>query len=171
MKKGEMNTKKGLTIIEVSLVLAVAGLIFLMVFVALPEMRSAQRDSQRKDDLLVFLEAVKKYQSNNRGALPSNGSLWATFYTNYLGNNFVSPSGEAYTIANIGDIGPCEASGVGLSCSGQLEGSSMAYDALYVFTQATCGGDAGDEAIKSSNPRSIVVLTRLEKAGRYCEST
>lgn len=34
--KNQNSTKKGFTIIEVVLVLAVAGLIFLMVFLALP---------------------------------------------------------------------------------------------------------------------------------------
>ena len=38
----------GFTIIEVVLVLAIAGLIFLMVFVALPALQRSQRDTQRK---------------------------------------------------------------------------------------------------------------------------
>ncbi|MDO4399218.1 MAG: prepilin-type N-terminal cleavage/methylation domain-containing protein, partial [Candidatus Saccharibacteria bacterium] len=71
MKKGELKKKTGFTIIEVSLVLAIAGLIFLMVFIALPQLQRQQRDSRRRDDILSFLETVKKYQTNNRGALPS----------------------------------------------------------------------------------------------------
>ena len=39
------HNKKGFTIIEVVLVLAIAGLIFLMVFVALPALQRGQRDS------------------------------------------------------------------------------------------------------------------------------
>ncbi len=42
------GTRGGFTIIEVVLVLAIAGLIFLMVFIALPALQRAQRDSQRK---------------------------------------------------------------------------------------------------------------------------
>ena len=49
MKKGEI--KHGFTIIEVVLVLAVAGLIFVMVFVALPALQRAQRDNSRRDEL------------------------------------------------------------------------------------------------------------------------
>lgn len=44
----DFSSKKGFTIIEVVLVLAVAGLIFLMVFIALPALQRSQRDSQRK---------------------------------------------------------------------------------------------------------------------------
>jgi len=43
--------KRGFTIIEVVLVLAIAGLIFLMVFIALPALQRNQRDTQRKNDM------------------------------------------------------------------------------------------------------------------------
>ena len=42
------KNKKGFTIIEIVLVLAIAGLIFLMIFVALPALQRSQRDTQRK---------------------------------------------------------------------------------------------------------------------------
>ena len=45
------QTNKGFTIIEVVLVLAIAGLIFLMVFIALPALQRNQRDTQRKTSL------------------------------------------------------------------------------------------------------------------------
>ena len=41
------KSKKGFTIIEVVLVLAIAGLIFLMVFIALPALQRTQRNTQR----------------------------------------------------------------------------------------------------------------------------
>ena len=40
----DKSNTKGLTIIEVVLVLAIAGLIFLMVFIALPALQRNQRD-------------------------------------------------------------------------------------------------------------------------------
>ena len=50
MTKSNTKSKKGFTIIEVVLVLAIAGLIFLMVFVALPALQRSQRDTQRRDE-------------------------------------------------------------------------------------------------------------------------
>jgi prepilin-type N-terminal cleavage/methylation domain-containing protein len=85
--------EKGFTIIEVVLVLAIAGLIFLMVFIALPALQRSQRDTQRKNDMSRLETAVTNYSSNNRGSLPSN---WNSFVTNYLttaGDSFVDPSG------------------------------------------------------------------------------
>lgn len=63
--------KHGFTIIEVSLVLAIAGFILIMAFIALPALQRQTRDSQRKEDTVTFLQALKKYQQNNRGQLPS----------------------------------------------------------------------------------------------------
>ena len=57
------NSKKGFTIIEVVLVLAIGGLIFLMVFIALPALQRSQRDTQRKDDLARFMSATIEYQN------------------------------------------------------------------------------------------------------------
>ena len=58
--------KKGFTIIEVVLVLAIAGLIFAMVFIALPALQRTQRNSQRKRNGERFYSAVQKYYANNR---------------------------------------------------------------------------------------------------------
>ena len=71
MEKGNSYDKAGFTIIEVVLVLAIAGLIFLMVFIAFPALSRTQRDSKRRDDISILLKKVKDYQTNNRGALPT----------------------------------------------------------------------------------------------------
>ena len=61
------NKQSGFTIIEVVLVLAIAGLIFLMVFVALPTLQRNQRDTQRKQDLSRVMTAIASYTQNNKG--------------------------------------------------------------------------------------------------------
>ena len=59
MKKGELQ-KSGFTIIEVVLVLAVAGLIFAMAFIAVPSLQRSQRDNDRRDDMLKLVTEVKR---------------------------------------------------------------------------------------------------------------
>lgn len=104
------SKNKGFTIIEVVLVLAIAGLIFLVVFLALPALQRGQRDQQRKQDLGKFMSQITAYSSNNQGALPASGlsagpatTAWGTFITNYLtvgGTSFADPSdGTTYTVA------------------------------------------------------------------------
>ena len=56
-KHKQNNNKYGFTIIEVVLVLAVAGLIFLMVFIALPTLQRSQRDTQRKNQANLIRDA------------------------------------------------------------------------------------------------------------------
>ena len=63
---------RGFTIIEVVLVLAIAGLIFLMIFIALPVLQRSQRDTQRKNDAGNLLAAIIQFQSNNKGQRPYN---------------------------------------------------------------------------------------------------
>ena len=99
------NNKKGFTIIEVVLVLAIAGLIFLMVFLALPALQRSQRDTQRKNDASRLRAAVTDYTSNNRGKLPWDGAApKPDFISKYITTNntttFNDPSTNSqYTIA------------------------------------------------------------------------
>ena len=61
-----LKNKKGFTIIEVVLVLAVAGLIFLMVFLALPALQRSQRDMARKQAIADIASQIITYYSNTR---------------------------------------------------------------------------------------------------------
>ena len=61
------NNFKGFTIIEVVLVLAIAGLIFLMVFLALPALQRAQRDTARKQDVAMVVTTLHNWKANNKG--------------------------------------------------------------------------------------------------------
>ena len=65
INKNKNLTKKGFTIIEVVLVLAIAGLIFLMVFLALPALQRSQRDTQRKQDVAMVVTALLNWKANN----------------------------------------------------------------------------------------------------------
>lgn len=67
--------QRGFTIIEVVLVLAIAALIFLMVFIALPALQRNQRDQARKEVLGKVTSAVTTYQSNKRSTQPDSGSV------------------------------------------------------------------------------------------------
>lgn len=94
------ENKKGFTIIEVVLVLAIAALIFLMVFVAYPALSRGQRDTQRKNDLSRASTAITNAMTNNRGRIPANVTD-QNFIDSYLvagGDSFTDPSGKPYNI-------------------------------------------------------------------------
>src|ERR1700750_3194570 len=62
--------QEGFTIIEVMIVLAIAGLILLIVFLAVPALQRSSRNTQRKNDASAISGAVANFISNNGGALP-----------------------------------------------------------------------------------------------------
>ncbi|MBR3052237.1 type II secretion system protein [Candidatus Saccharibacteria bacterium] len=178
---GDSQTKEGFTIIEVGLVLAIAGLIFLMVFIALPSLQRSQRDSRRRDDISILLRKLKDYQTNNRGALPggssatytynssnSNKLTWGGFYADYLGNKFEDPGGSAYVlhVKNCGGTGS-----VGSVCGTNMSENSTTFPNDYkiaIVLQAVCDGN---QAVVSNNIRRVAIQYRMEGGGVYCANT
>lgn len=180
MIKTNTNSKKGFTIIEVVLVLAIAGLIFLMVFIALPAMQTAQRDTQRRNDMSRFASQITQYSSNNRGKIPAKGK-WQKFMVDYLTldpelettgnmsanlqnsadegrNKFVDPDGTTY---DIDDTKVCTLGDAG--CEGD---KTLEFDhKIYVYLNAECQDEI---AVKSTGSRKVAFRYKLEGAGTYC---
>ena len=171
--------KKGFTIIEVALVLAIGGLIFLMVFVALPGLRASQRNTSRREDMISLVESIQKFQTNNRGGIPSTDgggsnitydsnqnikkSTWKGFYRDYFGSNFHDPNGEDYKLT----IVDCGSSNVDQVCAnGNIREAFFPNNyTVSIVLQAAC---KGEQAIQTANPRNVAVLYKLEGAGTYC---
>lgn len=159
-----MNIKKekGFTIIEVVLVLAIAGLIFMMVFIALPALQRSQRDTQRKNDLSRAITALTQYSSNNRGALPAvTTQAWNNFKNDYLiveSDTFEDPTGAPY-VFNVS--------------SSRDDGFSpdVDFDAenpvIYVSVDATCNGEIIETGQGS---RKVALQMKLEGGGVACEN-
>jgi len=152
MNTQQKNKEKGFTIIEVVLVLAIAGLIFLMVFIALPALQRGQRDTQRRQDLSRVLTKTNDYQANNRGSLPSD---WNSFKSQYLvvgGDTFTDPSGGDYTFqAHNSDV-----------VSGSFSNDQHV---IYYTTGATCTQDGG---VAAASSRKIALRMILEGGGVAC---
>lgn len=64
--------KQGFTIIETMIVLAIAGLIMLIVFLAVPALQRSSRNTSRKNDAGNIASSIGNYISNNNGQLPSS---------------------------------------------------------------------------------------------------
>ena len=153
----KLNTKKGFTIIEVVLVLAIAGLIFLMVFIALPALQRNQRDTQRKNDLSRIQSAVNSYQANNKGKIPGSGAL-NTLRDSYIkagGDSFQDPTGRDYSLAY-------SASATGVANATWSETGN-------VSIQYVVGAKCADEAVVATGGTNKVALRMaLEGGGQYC---
>ena len=136
--------EKGFTIIEVVLVLAIAGLIFLMVFIALPALQRNQRDTARKSDVASVASGVVSYTGNNRGVFPTTASL-ASYVTNVSDNTTSVSVGSALTSATT--ISP-------------LDG------VIQVTPGSACDVNTGTgQALKTGTTRQFTVVTKLESGG------
>ena len=155
MSKQELK-QKGFTIIEVVLVLAIAALIFLMVFIALPALQRNQRDTQRRQDAGRFVSQLSNYATNNKGAVPNDDTKLATFMSSYLNSSageFNDPkTGTAYVVTRYASAGAFVAPAEG----------AMSY-----VTSAVCDG----EGVKAGGSRQAAVVVKLEGSGFNCQNT
>lgn len=181
-RKMQANERGGFTIIEVVLVLAIAGLIFLMVFIALPTLQRSQRDTQRRNDLARISTQISQYQTNNNGRLPAEGKLdpqdgnttlpvcnnsssttsnaAACFVRNYMNsvnaseNEFIDPDGWAYGLT------------IEVLTNG-TQGTANTFDHMvYIYEHAKCNGEVAEY---SSNARDYAIMYKLEGSGTYCQ--
>lgn len=148
MLKQLQKTKdqKGFTIIEVLIVLAIAGLILLIVFLAVPALQRNSRNTQAKNAAASVLAAVNEYVTNNNGSMPG--------YVN---------------VASNGDIS------VGASSPGTVVGKTQGgYIASVSTTAPTVTGDfkvavnnkcSGTGAGLTSQNRAIAVMYNVETSG------
>ncbi len=149
-----MNKQKNaFTIIEVVLVLAIAGLIFMMVFLALPALQRSQRDTQRKNDLNRFMAALNQYQANNRGRIPADGNTIINDYLLVGEDTFEDPTSGANYNVFAGQVQYTDA-----------DGSTIGYNVGSVCT----GEDAGLQG--GQGGRKVAVVMPLEGGGAVCQN-
>ena len=79
-KKGLPAGRQGFTIIEVMIVLAIAALILLVVFLAVPALQRSQRNNARKSDASRLAAAIVDYTSTSQGVLPTTCANMDTIY-------------------------------------------------------------------------------------------
>lgn len=149
-----MVTRKqqGFTIIEVVLVLAIAGLIFLMVFLALPALQKSQRDTVRRNSLSTFSSQVTQFQANNKGAVPATAAI-ATFITKYMQSNWVDPVTNAAYNPGANDAAVDLATSVA---------GTYFYSAGYI-----CSGET--ITATGAGARNFAVRMKLEGSGVACQ--
>lgn len=69
LNKNQKRKEGGFTIIEVLIVLAIAGLIMLVVFLAVPALQRNSRNTQYRNEASQLLTAYSEVSSNNGGSV------------------------------------------------------------------------------------------------------
>ena len=144
LHKLKNRKNEGFTIIEVLIVLAIAGLILMIVFLAVPALQRNARNTTIKNDASALAGGFSEYVSNNDGTAPA------------------SPL-PAQSGANV-TIGATTSSQAGVKVSGsttvnvaKATPTTFAAGQLWWNTGKTCSGTA--------NPRAITVYYYVEVSG------
>lgn len=157
-----VKNNKGFTIIEVVLVLAIAGLIFLVVFLALPALQRGQRDTQRKNDAGRMVSQLVAYQTNNQGKLPNSAAEITTFVSGYMtsgSQSFSDPStGTAYSINGGGAV---------ITTAPATQPTTSA-GTIFYYINSKCDGA---NVVANTGTRNYAVVIFQEQGGAYCQGS
>ena|SRR5665213_801907 len=177
--KLKKSNSEGFTIIEIMIVLVIAGLILLIVFLAIPALQRNARNTQRKNDVGAVATSINNFITDNNGLLPDTITVAAG------GQLKVSNAAVASTPVSDGKAGFYTAVTIvafaaaptyGLAPSHNLLSSlfATAYaaaapppvlvgpDNLYVVSGASCSSSS---AIAAGSTRSFAMMYELEQAG------
>lgn len=70
-----LKQQRGFTIVEVMIVLAIAGLIVLLIFKIIPTLNRSSQNNQRRQDVAAILQAVSHYELNNSANFPPSSDV------------------------------------------------------------------------------------------------
>ena len=195
-----IKSKKGFTIIEVVLVLAIAGLIFLMVFIALPALQKNQRDTQRRNDYAALSAALTQYMNNNNGKLPIENTTSPEIYLNpqdFVNTSGANSNGDFYEVrmmrmtSTTTSIPESEEPQIGTDPKpSTLNNQTNAYtgsankkglptsgdvvDQIYIYTNADCGDTSKgyNSPRYNKSRRAFAIFGALESGnGVYCSAS
>jgi len=147
----QKRKSEGFTIIEVLIVLAIAGLIMVVVFLAVPALQRSGRNNAMNTNANNILTAVGNYSSDNGGTLPA--ALAAT-----------APSGGSVTIGASGTNQATAKVDTGLKTLQIDDGttpitsaSALGVVEVVTGTKAVCNA-TGTGLSGTGSPRSYAVL-------------
>ena len=156
----QIKSKKqqGFTIIEIMIVLAIAGLIMLIVFLAVPALQRTSRNTQRKNDAGNILTAIGTYVSNNNGSLPVSTTTPIATLISGVNLGYYTSTNIFYATST-SNPALCPSAGTGCTSSGtELTSEDVIYQAgvICLNNQSTTAG---------ASTRSYVLLYAVETGG------
>jgi len=151
LKNLKRTDQKGFTIIEVMIVLAIAGLILLIVLLAVPALQRNSRNTQIKNDAAAVAGGVSTFQSDNDGSTPNSISGTGTITLTDGSNNSTIKVQSNTTVNDLG-TGAVPTGPSGLE-AGQL----------YVKFGEACSTATGGSGVSSK--RSFAIYYVIESSG------
>lgn len=152
---------EGFTIIEVMIVLAIAALIMVVVFIAVPQLQRQQRNNARENVINRITTEVDNYASNNEGAIPTADNNATTGYVGVAGGFYVRYIANNAAQFNDPSTGAIMSFVAWTTDAAVTAGNNST---AYYATGRTCNG----EASQAGSARNFVVMNKLEGGAVYC---
>ncbi len=170
--KLKIKKREGFTIIETMIVLAIAGLIMLIVFLAVPALQRSARNTSRKNDAGNISSAINTWVSNNDGSLPGqtgspgdscqgdlNSAVNGIHLGYYAKTSIYCATTTPTACSSVGTTG-CASSASelntedvifleGYSCSGNTPQSSSARSFIVLYEVEASSNSASEQCISS----------------------
>ena len=151
LEKIQTRKESGFTIVEVMIVLAIAGLIILVVFLAVPALQRNSRNQQRTNDVAMIASGVNECL-NNRNGVVASCNTWTGEINQYVDNTKFRQIGTAATSVTFS--GSAAASGTTVP--------PTATDAVIVSFRVKCAADGSAGTTTGANARSVAILFAQE---------
>ncbi|MCA9328504.1 prepilin-type N-terminal cleavage/methylation domain-containing protein [Candidatus Saccharibacteria bacterium] len=151
--------ESGFTIIEVLIVLAIAGLILVVVLIAVPQLQRNQRNEARRSVLNRIATELSNFSGNNGGSFPTEGSatdgssFLGGFKTRYIDS---APAGTFNTPRN-----------VAFTYSVYTAQTSVPEDEIMFNLGGQCNGEL-PTGTGASTTRNYAIAVGLEGGASYC---
>lgn len=155
MRQKVQNRKsEGFTIIEVLIVLAIAGLIMMVVFMAVPALQRNARNTQRRNDVSALLGAYQEQVANSAGQLPAScsGTTTTCWVRNVKMSNYIATSSNvSWTYST--------------SVPSTVPAPPTSLEGVNIRNGLKCATNGQTAVTTNATIRSIVALYRVESAG------
>jgi type II secretory pathway pseudopilin PulG len=94
--------EQGFTLVEIALVMALAGFVFVIILVAITGTQRSRRDAHRKSDINSIFGTLETYNSA-QSKYPATGAFGTFFGTNYVTSlNLKDPSSQTDYVVGSG---------------------------------------------------------------------
>lgn len=177
MRKLTYKGQSGFTIIEVMIVLAIAGLIMAIVFIAVPQLQRNTRDNQRQNIAARLKSEIESYSGNNQGVYPFKSATGAyqnctavtgsqtcnDWLSRYITGatppvNMTDPSTGVNEVVNIAN-----------AAAGSVPTITWAQGNVWITIGARCGGELPTASGQAGSATSKIyaINIALDRSGTY----
>lgn len=162
----------GFTIIEVMIVLAVAGLIMAIVLIAIPQLQRNQRNTARRDVINRLKTEIDAFSGNNNGKVPATTAELNSLYQRYLDCGTTATAAVPGTACGVNINDPTTGSAITMAVATAAQSNAGIVGRIGTYGQAryvtarSCDGET--LVVETGNNRVYAMWVDLEGGSSYC---